>query len=172
MVNAITGSSYSLNAYASQKQQTRIIPRDLTVESSTDTLSLGKGEAVDTNQAMNVVLERAMDKLRSVVSDARQALGMADNAQIDTSPEATASRIADFALGMFDKWRGQHTGLSDDDARQQFADYIGNAIQDGIEEARGILTSLNALNGEVDTNINKTWENVQQRLKDFVSNGQ
>jgi hypothetical protein len=172
MVSAIAGSSYLKNPYADKLEQQRIIPRDLKGEAPKDTLILGKSGSVSSDQAMGVVFERAMDKLRSVVSDARQALGMADNAQIDTSPDATGNRIADFALGAFDKWRTQHKDLADDVARKQFADFIGGAVQQGIEEARGILGALNALSNDVSSNIDKTWNTVQQRLNDFVGSAQ
>jgi hypothetical protein len=111
-----------------------------------------------------------MDKLRSVVTDARAALGIPEGTQIDTSPEATANRIADFALGAFDNWLKNHAGLADEDARKQFAGFIGGAIQQGISEARGILSSLNALNPDVNTNIDSTWDVIQTRLNDFVAN--
>ncbi len=172
MVNAIAGNSYSANVYADKQEQPRIIPRDLKVESPKDTLILGKGKPLSSDQAMGVVFERAMDKLRSVVSDARQALGMTDNAPIDTSPDATGNRIADFALGAFDKWRTQHKDVADTDARKQFADFIGAAVQQGIKEARSILSALNAMGNDVSSNIDKTWSTVQKRLNDFVGNAQ
>jgi len=147
-----------------------LIPQDLRTTGPKDILQLGKSDPVSTEQSMNIVLERSMEKLRAVVDDARKALGIPENAQIDTSPEATATRIADFALGAFDKWTKQHANLVDEDARKQFADFIGGAIQQGISEARGILGSLNALTDEVDGNINKTWDIIQGRLNDFVAN--
>lgn len=121
--------------------------------------------------SQRVVLERAMEKLRSVVSEARAALGLAEDAVIDTSPDATGNRIADFALNFFSKYAENH-GLSDDEAgRQAFADFIGGAIEQGISEARGILESLQALNGDVSSNIDRTSEVIQSRLEDFVRNG-
>jgi len=172
MVSSIAGTSYSTNIFAEGQQQTRIIPRELTVESRKDMLVLGKGDPVSTIQAMNVVVERALDKLRSLVNDAREALGISADAQIDTSPEATGNRIADFALGAFDKWRSNHKDLTDDDAREQFVSFIGSAVLQGISEARGILNALNVLNQDVSDNIDKTWEVVAQRFNKFLANEQ
>lgn len=171
-IQAISVSAYQSNSFTLLKR-TATAPQDAPKEGQTairDILDIGKGDPIGTIQSMNIVVERAMDKLRAVVSDARNALGIPEDAQIDTSPEATASRIADFALGAFDKWLKQHPGLADDDARQQFASFIGGAIQQGISEARGILNGLNALNPEVDGSINKTWDVIQGRLNDFVAN--
>ena len=151
-------------------QKKPLIPRDLRLDLPKDILDIGKGQTPSSDQSMQIVVERAMEKLRSVVTDARAALGIPEGEQIDTSPDATANRIADFALGAFDKWLTNHKGLAEDDARKQFADFIGGAIQQGISEARGILNSLNALNSDVNDNIDSTWEVVQNRLNDFVAN--
>jgi hypothetical protein len=132
-------------------------------------VDFGKNGQVGNQKAMSMVLERAMEKLRSVVTDAKKALGMSDSDVIDTSPEATAGRIADFAIGAFSSWQKNHTDLSEDDARKQFSDFIGAAIQEGISQARGILTALNSLTGDVNTNIDTTWNIIQQRLDDFVA---
>lgn len=170
MDNTISTVTSIRASYAEQTKKTTIMPRDLRIEGSKDILDLGKGEPLTGDQAMNVVLNRAMDKLRAVVSDAKKALGIDENATIDTSPEATGNRIADFALSAFDQWSKRHSDLSADDARKQFADFIGAAVQQGISEARGILGSLNALTDTVDSNINSTWDVVNKRLQDFVAN--
>ncbi len=120
---------------------------------------------------MNMVLERTFEKLRAVVSEARRELGIPEGAVLDTSPEATANRIADFALGAFDRWYEDHAELGEDDARQQFTAFIGGAISQGIEEARGILTALNALTPEVNADIDTTYGIIQERLNDFAMNG-
>lgn len=144
-----------------------LMPQDMRIKKSGDRVDLGQ-RALDSAQAMNIVMERALDKLRGVVDDARAQLGLPEGAVIDTSPEATGNRIADFALGAFGAWYKNHSELAEDEAREQFASFIGGAVQQGIDEARGILSALNALNPEVDGNINSTWDVFQQRLDDFL----
>lgn len=151
-------------------QRKPLIPRDMRLDLPNDILDIGKGKPPSSDQSMQIVLERAMEKLRSVVTEARAALGIPEDEQIDTSPDATANRIADFALGAFERWLNNHKGLAEDDARKQFADFIGGAIQQGISEARDILNSLNALSTDVNDNIDTTWEVIQNRLNDFVAN--
>jgi len=170
MLSTVADVSRPAGVLTENRPQPRIIPRELKVESRKDLLTLGKGDPISPDQAMNVVVERALDRLRAVVDDARTALGLPDNAPLDTSPEATGNRIADFALGAFGKWRERHKDLADDEARTQFVDFIGAAVQQGIAEARNILGSLNALNPEVNANIDKTWDVVQQRFNKFLAN--
>lgn len=134
-----------------------------------DRLDLGQSGPLSTADAIKVVTERSVNKLLSVVNEARAALGIPEGTALDISPEATAGRIADFALGFFDVYRERYADLGDDEARQQFATFIGRAIGQGIEEARGILGALQALNPEVDNKIETIADLIQQRLNDFVA---
>ena len=127
--------------------------------------------SVGGNDAQNIVLNRAYEKLRAVVAEAREALGIPEGQEVDTSPEATANRIADFALNFFAQY-AENNGLADDEeGRAQFAEFIGDAINQGIDEARGILTALSALNDETGSAIDQIAEFVQRRLDNFVANG-
>ena len=172
MVTSISSSNvqalYSSISY--DKEGQRLTAKSLSVSAQHDTVQFGQGTPLSHDESMGVVFERAMEKLRGVVDEARAELGIAAGALLDTSPEATANRIADFALGTFDAYRRNHEELGDDEARQQFADFIGGAIQQGISEARDILSALNSLSGEVDNDIDATFEFIQARLDDFVAN--
>jgi hypothetical protein len=138
--------------------------------SKTDQVSFSKGD-VSKGQAQGIVLDRAYEKLRAVVGDARTALGLAEGEEIDTSPNATANRIADFAINFFSKY-AKNNGLEDnEEGRKQFADFIGAAIGQGIEEAKGILTALSAFDPEIQAGVEDTASYIQKRLDDFVKNG-
>lgn len=129
------------------------------------------GQGVSNDQSMNIVLERAMEKLRAVVGDARAELGIPEGAVIDTSPEATAERILEFALGNFDRYHENHEELGDDEARQEFADFIGAAIHQGISEASDILSALDALNPDNESMIGTISGIVDERLAAFAAGG-
>ena len=121
-------------------------------------------------EASGIIVERAFERLRQVVSDARAELGIPEGATLDTSPEATAQRIVDFALGFFGQYLANHQELSEDDARQEFAAFIGAAIQQGIQEAQDILGALNALNSGVESMIGTIESIVQVQLDAFAAN--
>lgn len=149
----------------------RALPQDLRTVQNQDILDLSRGKGVSTSDTLDLVREKAYEKLRGVVGDARKALGIPEGAVIDTSPEATADRIVNFALGFFSKY-AENNGLANDEAgRKQFADFIGAAIGQGIQEARDILSGLQVLNPETDNLIENTASIIQQRLDDFVSKG-
>ncbi|MFM1919783.1 MAG: hypothetical protein RLZZ303_1417 [Candidatus Hydrogenedentota bacterium] len=170
MVDGIGGLGPAAAGAPQSDNAARIIPKELNApKRKADLLELGKGEKPSNGQAQGIVLERAYERLRQLVGDARAELGIPEGAVLDTSPEATANRIADFALGFFGKY-AENNGLADDEAgRKQFVDFIGKAVAQGIDEARGILGALNALNPEISGNIDKTAEIIQQRFEDFIS---
>jgi hypothetical protein len=172
MIDGINPAASGAPALGRVETTNKVLPRDLRVpDRKNDILTLGQGDKVSTSQALNIVSERAYEKLRAVVSEARAALGLPEGAELDTSPEATANRIADFALGFFGKY-AENNGLADDaEGRQKFVDFIGAAVAKGIDEARGILGSLQALNGDISSNIDKTASIIQDRFSAFVENG-
>jgi len=169
MNTTVIGINQSNPASQNLAQRPRLIPRDLRVAPPEDQLELGRGEPLSRGQAMNIVLERSMAKLQAVVTEAREALGIPQDAVLDTSAEATGNRIADFALFFFEKWGENHPELAGEEARGEYASFIGGAIEQGIAEARGILSALNALSPELNGQIDATWQVVQTRLDEFIS---
>ena len=157
------GNSLSPARRSSTQSQRVAAPRDR--------VEFGNNGSMSAEQSQQIVLDRAMEQLRAVVDEARMELGVPEGVILDTSPEATANRIADFALGFFSQY-AQNNGLADDEAgRAQFSEFIGGAIGRGIEEAREILTALNALNPEINTGIEDTAGFIQQRFDTFILNG-
>jgi len=151
-----------------QKQQ--VSYQSFSFEAKIDFVSFSSNTISDAD-SQAIVLNRAFEKLRAVVAEARAALGIPEGQEVDTSPEATANRIADFALNFFAQY-AENNGLGDDEeGRAQFAKFIGDAINQGIDEARGILTALSALDDNTSSSIDQIAELVQQRLDDFIANG-
>lgn len=112
-----------------------------------------------------------LQKLESLVQNAKDDLGMSPKTSLNVSPEATANRIADFALLAFHQFQENHPEFGEDKVRTEFVQFIGEAIGQGIEEARDILTGLNALSSEVDADITKTVNIINERLRQFAEQG-
>jgi len=171
MVNAIDTGGSELQGVLNSPNRPKIIPRDLRTQPRTDILSLGSGGQIDPDRAQSIVLERSLAQLRSVVEEARAELGLDPEQTVDTSPQATADRIADFALNFFAQY-AENNGLDNDEAgRAEFVEFIGEAVAQGIDEARGILGSLNALSPEIEAGVDETANQVQARFDDFIANG-
>ena len=135
---------------------------------SADSVSFGLNPP-SRGETLNVVVDRALAQLQQVVTDAREALGIPEGAPFDTSPEATAARIADFALGAFGAFVDNHPELTEEEAKSAFVELISGAIAQGIQEAEEILQALNALTPEVQENVTTISELIQQRLDAFLN---
>ncbi len=86
---------------------------------------------------------------------------------IDVSPEATADRIVSFSTGLFSLYQQQHPKLSEQEQLDKFIDVISGGIDQGFSEAREILNGLGVLEGDIASNIDKTYDLVQEGLADF-----
>ena len=86
----------------------------------------------------------------------------------DNTPEGTAGRIVSLSTAFFDAFKAQNKGLDDEAVLQKFMDTIQGGVEQGFKEARGILEGLQVLNGDIAGNIDKTYELVQQGLRQFA----
>ncbi len=84
------------------------------------------------------------------------------------SPEATAGRILDFATAFFPMSDAYKKGGDTEEARQEFADMMGKAVQKGFDQALGSLGNIPDATRE---GIDKTHELVFKGFEDFVKNG-
>jgi len=169
MLTATSSIQSSYNVFLQSSQSYSKQTQNSATALAQDSLDLGASGPLSTKDAINIVTERSMNKLLEVVNQARADLGIPEGTALDTSPEATAQRITDFALGFFGKYLENNPGLEGEEARKQYADFIGSAINQGVEEARGILDALSALNPDVENHITSITDLIQQRLDAFVS---
>ncbi|WP_350431650.1 DUF5610 domain-containing protein [Shewanella sp. H8] len=86
---------------------------------------------------------------------------------VDYSPEATADRILSFATKFFSVHQQQNSSMGLDEQVDSFVVKIGDAIGQGFKEASDILSGLKVLEGDIATNIDKTYELIQQGLAQF-----
>ncbi len=91
---------------------------------------------------------------------------------LDVSPEATADRIVSLSTGFFSQYQKQNPELSDENAALAFSEIITKGIDKGFADARSILEGLKVLDGEIATNIDKTYNLVLEGLQIFVARNQ
>ncbi len=118
--------------------------------------------------AFRIVTERVMARIEVAVEQARELLGVGPGAPMDTSPEATAERIFNFATGFFDTYQAQHPELDDETAREQFVELVWDAVQQGIQEARDILTAIAPISESVNAGIDKIAYILENRFTQFL----
>ena len=121
------------------------------------------------NDPLSLVYKTAIENINDIL---RPQLG--DNAiqtasTQDNSPEATAGRIVSFITNMFDLYKKNNPDKDDAGNIDDYMNLIFKGVDQGFKEARGILESLNVLQGDIASNIDKTYDLVQKALGDFIN---
>lgn len=119
-----------------------------------------------------LVLKTALEGINEALKETmgENAIQNTYDSGLDVSPEATAERIVSLSTAFFGSYQQQHPELSEDEALTKFIDIISGGIDTGFGEAREILGGLNVLEGDIATNIDLTYDLVQEGLKAFIEN--
>lgn len=96
------------------------------------------------------------------------AIQSASDSGLDISPQATADRIVSMSTAFFSQYHQQHADMSEEEAAKSFAEIIAGGIEKGFAEARDVLEGLKVLEGDIASNIDTTFDLVQDGLKSFV----
>ncbi|MCK4842082.1 MAG: DUF5610 domain-containing protein [Methylococcales bacterium] len=113
-----------------------------------------------------IVIRAVNDALKADFGD--NAIQNVYDSELGVSPEATADRIISMSTAFFPSFRQQNLDLNEEQAAVKFAEIIAGAIDKGFEDARDVLTGLNVLEGDIASNIDTTYNLVQQGLQVFV----
>lgn len=127
-------------------------------------VSLGAG-----NEPLALVLKAAIDGINERLQPTlgSNALEEGLDSGVDISPEATAARIVRQSTGFFAAFQQQNQQLDPEQQLDRFLEVIGGGIEQGFKEAREILDGLQVLEGEVEQNIDLTFNLVQSGLENF-----
>ncbi|WP_372870287.1 DUF5610 domain-containing protein [Shewanella sp.] len=122
------------------------------------------------DEPMVLLYRAAIEAINEELAPAmgEQAIQRLADEGVDTSPEATAGRIVDFATQFFSLHQSQNVSQSFDEQLSGFMNIIGGAIDQGFKEARDILSGLKVLEGDIAAGVDKTYELVQKGLQDFI----
>ncbi|MCL2917991.1 DUF5610 domain-containing protein [Shewanella litorisediminis] len=122
------------------------------------------------NEPMVLLYRAAIEAINEQLAPTQgeQAIERLAEEGVDTSPEATAGRIVDFATQFFSVYQSQNSSQSFEQQLEGFMGVIGGAIDQGFKEARDILDGLKVLEGDIAAGVDKTYDLVQQGLKDFA----
>lgn len=117
-------------------------------------------------QSLELLYRTAIDGINEVLGE--DAIQIAADSGLDVSPEATAERIVSMSTAFFPSYLDQHPEMTEEEAVEKFSDLIGGGIEKGFSEARDILAGLKVLEGDIASNIDKTYEFVQSGLQAFI----
>ena len=118
---------------------------------------------------LSLVLRTAIEEINKLLEPelGENVIQKAAESGLDVSPEATAQRIVSQSTSFFNAFKAQHPGENESTVLTNFIDIISNGIEKGFNEARNILEGLEVLEGDIASNIDQTFELVQEKLAAF-----
>lgn len=124
------------------------------------------------NEPMALLYKTALDAINEALDPTQETkpIQTAYDNQVDVSPEATASRIVNLATGFFQAFQEQNPEIAPEESLDKFMSIISAGIETGFKDARDILESLSVLDGKIATDIDSTYDLVQEGLQSFVDN--
>ena len=121
------------------------------------------------DQSLALLLNTAIDKINEALAPelGEDAIQKISDSGLDVSPAATAERIVSLSTAFYSDYKEQNPEEDDSVSLKNFLDTIGGGIDKGFERARDILESLKVLEGDVASNIDETYNFVQDKLAAF-----
>lgn len=120
------------------------------------------------NEPQALLYRSAIESLNEVLAEDFGANAIGKAMGQDNSPEATADRIVSLSTGFFEAFKKNHPDKDEQEVLDLFMHTIRTGFETGFREAQDILSGLGALEGEVASGINKTFDLVMQGFADFA----
>lgn len=131
-----------------------------------DRIQLGMGKA-SAGQIYKILSERIISHIADTLGKSGPLPDMPVSSY--TSPETVVDRLLTFALRLFPRFKANHPALGEGEARAQFAQLLGRAIEKGIGEVLSALKVPATLKGEVAGAMDKIKTLLAKTLDEFVT---
>lgn len=136
---------------------------------SVDSVEIGLSANMTIEDANKILGDRLADRINEAFKQAGVEVDIreVEKQNLDTSPEATAKRIVDFATGFLGVYAENHADQDEGGRLEGFMSLIRDAIDQGFADARDILKGIADISGPISDAIDKTYELTQKGLDDF-----
>jgi len=162
--------------------QTKLTPAILKQQLNASILQASLEVSISSqNDPLSLVYKSAIENLNDILKPQLGDNAIQTAASQDNSPEATAGRILSFiksAFGLFSQASQSSSATDAQDTSSasdknagidNFMSQVQKGVDMGFDEARGILSSLKVLNGDIASNIDKTYDLVKKGIADFIA---
>ena len=121
------------------------------------------------NNPMELLFKTAIEEINKQLEPilGKNAAQSAYESNLDVSPEATADRIIQGSTAFYQAFKEQNSELGEEESLNEFLNVIKTGIEKGFAEAKEILDSLSVLEGDIENDIDLTFDFVQQGLIAF-----
>ena len=157
------------------KETTARVQSSVKLEATIRASGASESDSVDitlsgslTLEAANGILEDSViEEINKAFKEAGVDLAAEGSRGESTTPEATASRIVDFATGFLEAFEANNQSDAAEARIEGFMNVIREAISEGFQHAREFLEGIKKLSETVDENITKTFEVTNTLLDRF-----
>ena len=121
------------------------------------------------NDALSLLYKTALEGINAELEPVlgENAAQKVYDAGIDTSPEATADRITAFATAFYSRYKELNPDTEEAQQLDNFIKLISEGIEKGFSDAKDILGKLNVYEGDIESDVDKTYGLVMQGLQNF-----
>jgi len=120
------------------------------------------------NDPLALVYKSAIENLNDILKPELGDNAIQKASTQDNSPEATAGRILSFIKSAYAMYSQNNKDDDQGASLDKFMSLIQTGVDLGFKEARNILSGLDVLNGDIASNIDKTYELLKKGMADFV----
>jgi len=128
------------------------------------------GTKVDGNFVNRVLQDSLEDRLNSALETAgvEMSAGELLASGMDFSPEATATRIVDFATSFYSAYQMNHESDEGGAKLEGFVTLIKGAVEEGFAGARELLGGFSEMSKEVEDDIDETFDLTMKGIDAFA----
>jgi len=121
------------------------------------------------NDPMSVVLKTALTGINEALKNDFGDNAIQNAMSQDNTPEGTAGRIVSLSTAFYEAYKQQYPGDDESTTLNNFVNTLKKGVDQGFKEARDVLQGLQVLNGDIASNIDKTYDLVQKGFDDFIA---
>lgn len=139
------------------------------VQAANDSVETSLSGRLNVEAVNGILKDSVMEQLNPALSDVGIDVSVreVERAGVDTSPEAAARRIAEFATGFLGAFgRNQVDGLGEEQIGG-FLSVVRGAIDAGFQKAREFLEGIAEVTETIDESIERTFIQVSELLDQF-----
>jgi len=128
------------------------------------------GTKVDGNFVNRVLQDALEDRLNGAFETAGMEMSAAElmSSGMDFSPEATATRIVEFATSFYSGYQANHEGDEGGAKLDGFVDLIKGAVEEGFAGAQELLGGFSEMNEKVQGDIDETFDLAMKGIDAFA----
>ena len=119
------------------------------------------------NEPMALLYKSAINSLNEALAPTMGENAIQNAASEDNTSAGTAGTIVSLSTGFYEAYKAQHPGEDTATVLQNFMDTIRSGFEKGYKEATDILESLKVFEGNIASDIGKTYDLVLQGYADF-----